>query len=306
MSAPSLLRAETEIALPPGEAAGVPIPWWAKLGIKIGLGTLRVPPALLRRFGLQRHTFLEGDAGKLVELAAAHIAAFEAATGRRPRSLLEIGPARMVARAPVFAALGIERILYLDVEDDAPNDLARYVEAADLARAAGLVPPRLEDAGSRAEVLARCNATLLIGGPEALAGTAAGSVDLVLSESVLEHVRRDAVTPLLAALRRVTAADGLQIHNIDLKDHMGGGRRHLGFASGFWEGAAIARSGIYTNRLGASAWMAAFRAAGLAPRLVEATVWPGAPPAPEPHPDTGHGPQDARFASALIHAAAAP
>jgi SAM-dependent methyltransferase len=50
-----------------------------------------------------------------------------------------------------------------------------------------------------------------------LQGVAAGSVDLVLSHSVLEHVRDPAST--LAELDRVMAPSGLMVHAVDYRDH---------------------------------------------------------------------------------------
>jgi SAM-dependent methyltransferase len=206
----------------------------------------------------------------------------------------------MVARAPIAAALGLGPIFYLDVEDDSPQEIGPYVRAAELARAEGLLPPDLTGAATVREALRRCGARLLIGGPEQLAGVADGSLDLISSTAVLEHVRRDAVAPLLAALRRVMAPDGLQLHAIDLHDHLGGGRVHLRFSARFWEGRAIARSGIYTNRIGATAWLDAFRAAGLAPDIALALVWTEA--RGKAHPDTGQRAQDARFAAIHVEA----
>lgn len=296
------LRADHEAPVHATRHAGLPVPWWAKLGAKLALGALRVPPALQRRAGLNRHSFAEASRGKLLDGPRAAAALFARANGRAPGSWLEIGPGRMVARAPLLAALGFTRITYLDVEDDSPRDLAPYLHAAAVARAEGLAPPDLAGAKTPAEVLARCGARLLLGGPGRL--DEAAPAEVVFSEAVLEHVRRDAVPALLEALARATAPAGVQWHAIDLRDHLGGGRRHLGFPSRFWEGALMARSGVYTNRLGASAWLAAFRAAGLAPHLAWAECWPGDGPelGGAAHPDTGHGPQDLRFASLGVEA----
>ncbi len=52
---------------------------------------------------------------------------------------------------------------------------------------------------------------------EAYAARHPASVDVVVSSSVLEHV--DDVPSLIAATRRLTAADGLGVHVIDLRDH---------------------------------------------------------------------------------------
>jgi hypothetical protein len=299
---PATLRADHEAPVHATRHGGLPVPWWAKLGAKIALGALRVPPALQRRVGLNRHSFAAQSTGKLLNGPRAACALFERANGHPPRTWIEIGPGRMVARAPLLAALGFTSITYLDVEDDSPRDVAPFHHAAEVARAEGLCPPDLSGAATPAEALARCGARLLLGGPERLAEVA--PADIVFSEAVLEHVRRDAVPALLAALARATAPEGVQWHAIDLRDHLGGGRRHLCFPARFWEGPLVARSGVYTNRLGATAWLAAFRDAGLAPHLAWAEFWPE--PEGEAHPDTGHGPEDRRLASLGVEARLAP
>jgi SAM-dependent methyltransferase len=46
------------------------------------------------------------------------------------------------------------------------------------------------------------------------------SVGLIVSRSVLEHVHRDDVEPLVREMLRVSTSDGLMLHIIDLRDHM--------------------------------------------------------------------------------------
>ncbi|WP_304814405.1 methyltransferase domain-containing protein [Falsiroseomonas sp.] len=287
--------------VPAGYAAGARAPWWVKLTVKLALGALPVPAGAWRAIGLRRHSFGALDPDRLVEPLASRARRFEEVAGRAPRAVLEVGPGAMVLRAPVAAALGLGPVWYLDVEDSAPRDLAPYRIAAEAARKAGLVPPDLSGCASRADVLAACNARLLVGGPEALAAVPAGSVDLVFSEVALEHVRRDALAPLLAALRRVTAPGGLGLHAVDFHDHLGGGLRHLRFGPAFWDGRAVARAGLYCNQLGLSQILAAFAAAGFSARASQRLVWPlpQLPPGGA-HPDIGRAPEDDRICHAAL------
>lgn len=289
--------------VPPGYAAGAPVPWWVKLGVKLVLGSLPVPARAWRAIGVRRHSFGAGDAARMVDPLRWRAERYAAHAGRPARSVLEVGPGAMVLRAPVAAALGLGPIWYLDVEDDAPRDLAPYRAAAEAARAAGLVPPDLAGCATHADVLRACDARLLVGGAAALDAIPAGSVDLTFSEVALEHVRRDAFAPLLQALRRVTAPGGLHQHGIDFHDHLGGALRHLHFAPGFWEGAAVGRAGLYCNRLGLSEMLEAFAAAGLAARATRRDLWPLAPlPRLGPHPALGRRPEDERVCHAAIEA----
>jgi len=290
-----------EAPTPPGYARGLPMPWRAKLWLKLALGATRVPPALLRRVGVRRHSFDAKSRGVLVDAVAGTIGLAVQESGRRPARMLEIGPGRLVVRAPMWAAFGVEETWFADIEDDAPADPAAYRRVAALATAPGLVPPALDGAATRAEVLARCRARLLIGGADALRAIPDGSIDLTLSSAVLEHVRREDLAPLLAELHRVSAPDAVALHGIDFHDHLGGGLNHLAFPSRFWEGRAIAAAGLYTNRLGLSEMLARFAAAGFAPRVLHSLVWEAPPwPARGVHPDVARSVADGRVAAATI------
>lgn len=290
-----------DVSVPPGYAAGAHVPWWVKFAVKLALGTLPVPAGAWRAIGLRRHSFDALDPARMVEPLAWRVRRFQAVTGAAPRSVLEVGPGAMVLRAPIAAALGLGPICYLDVEDAAPRDLAPYRAAAKAARQAGLLPPDLSGCASRADVLAACNARLLVGGAAALAVLPAGSVDLVFSEVALEHVRRDALAPLLAALRRVQAPGGLGIHAVDFHDHLGGRLRHLAFDPAFWDGRAVAQAGLYCNQLGLSQFLAAFAAAGFSAHASHRLVWrlPVLPPGGA-HPAIGRAPEDDRICHAAL------
>ncbi|WP_376098419.1 methyltransferase domain-containing protein [Roseomonas sp. CCTCC AB2023176] len=217
--------------------------------------------------------------------------------------MLELGPGRLVTRAPAYAALGCGPVWFADVEDDAPGDPAAYARVADLARAAGLPAPSIAAARTREEALAACGARLLLGGTEVLAAIPDGSVDLVISDVVLEHVRRDALAGLLSELRRISSPEALGTHAVDFHDHVGGALNTLRFPPWFWDGGLGARSGLYVNRLGLSAIEAAFSAAGFATRPVEVRRWPAPPPgAAAAHPAIRRRAEDDLVAFARLEA----
>ena len=248
--------------VPPGYAAGAPLPWWGKLSIKIALGALPLSRALLRHVGINRHTFVHASPDRLVSEPRSYAKRFQALAGRRPRALLELGPGRLVTRAPVYAALVDGPVWFYDIEDDAPHSTSPYAEAAALARAAGLASPSIPSGGGKAAGLRACRAVHLVGRTEALAAIPSGSVDLVISDVALEHVRRNTIPTLLRELRRISAPGALHLHSIDFHDHIGGGLNHLRFPAWFWEGRLVASSGIYVNRLGLTALLQAFAEVG--------------------------------------------
>ncbi|PZW37875.1 hypothetical protein C8P66_13927 [Humitalea rosea] len=287
--------------LPPGYAAGAPLPWWGKVGVKLALAALRLPRDGLRRIGIGRHSFIADDPSRLLDEPAGHVARYRALTGRVPVSVLELGPGRMVARAPAYAALGCREVWFADVEDDAPQDVAAYARVAALAAGRGWAAPDLSAAKDRAAALAACGARLLIG-PEALAAIPAGSVDLIISDVALEHVRRAALPGLLAELRRISAPGALGRHAVDFHDHVGAGLNTLRFSPQFWEGEWVGRSGLYVNRLGLGALLGAFARAGFpVTSVTEALAWPAPPPgAAHIHPELRDTPAGDLIAFARI------
>ena len=296
-----MARPQHVVPAPAGLARGAPVPWWLKLGLKLGLAAVGVHGGRARRIGLARPSFEAGDPAKLLSAPAAWLAEATRLMGRRPRTLLEVGPGRMVLRAPVLAGLGLEHVWFVDPSDAAPAEAAPYLAVAALARSHGVPVPDLSGCADRLSILRRCQASLLIGGPDALAAIPDGAVDLVVSEAVLEHVRRSDLAPLLAQLRRVTAKDGIGLHRIDFQDHLGGGLQHLRFSDSFWASPLVGKAGIYVNRLGLSAMVGRFRHAGFQVDVPEAVVWARRPKGPaRPHPDAMRPGADDLVARAVL------
>jgi hypothetical protein len=79
---------------------------------------------------------------------------------------------------------------------------------------------------------------------------------------VLEHIRHSEFTPGVRELRRLLVTDGCVSHQVDLKDHLGGGLNNLRFPSQWWEADWLARSGFYTNRIRFSEMMRVFAVEG--------------------------------------------
>ncbi|MFC0384778.1 hypothetical protein [Muricoccus vinaceus] len=289
--------------VPADYAAGAALPWWSKMAAKLAIAALRVPPGLLRRMGVNRHSFVAEAESRVLGEPCTRAQEFAGRHGRPPRGVLELGPGRLVVRAPAYAGLGCAPIWFADVEDDAPTDPAAYRRVAALARGIGLPAPALEDAATKEAALAACDARQLIGGTEVLAAIPDGSIELIVSDVVLEHVRRDALPGLLAELRRVAAPECLGVHAVDFHDHIGGALNTLRFPPALWESPLVARSGLYVNRLGLSEILAAFEAAGFTTGLTDIRRWPAAPAgAAAAHPALRRGEDDNLVAFARIRA----
>ncbi len=171
---------------------------------------------------------LDAVGSVLDRLAPSLVAAEVGFAGAR---VLELGVGRTgeVCAAAVLA--GAAHATGIDVQLQLPDGAEqgeRYTELADrlatgrtagaLLAAAGADPASVS---ARAQVLGPGAWPLSF---SAFDGTALpvadGSIDVILSKSVLEHVRREDVRPLLRDMRRALRPGGVMAHIIDLRDHM--------------------------------------------------------------------------------------
>ncbi len=252
---------------------GTRLPWWFKMGCRLVLPYL----GGLGRIG---HLFASGshddtDIDRLIDLFDTKFSQFRSARNRRPGSYLELGPGDTIARALVAAANGVERIWLVDSGNFARRDMRHYhAVAADLT-ARGFSVPDLSHCRRLDDILRTCRATYLTGGLASLREIADQSVDLIVSEAVLEHLPRGDLGAFFGEFSRLLTPGGLALHGIDLDDHLDGGLNHLRFSVETWEKPHIRNSGFYTNRFSYSQICAMARTAGLEVGEFYRLCWPG-------------------------------
>jgi SAM-dependent methyltransferase len=142
-------------------------------------------------------------------------------------------------------------------------------KGAELRAAIGL----LKAAGNFEELLQLSRTAYFAEGLQSLRGIPSASIDFTFSNAVLEHIPRAGFAETLRELRRVMSPGGLASHEVDLRDHLGGGLNHLRFGRGFWESRLVAGSGFYTNRIGFGRMLEMFREAGFAVQVPEVWRW---------------------------------
>ena len=76
-----------------------------------------------------------------------------------------------------------------------------------------------------------------------------GSVEVLFSHSVLEHIKLAELGEFLVQLFRISKVGSIASHNINYMDHLGGGQNHLRFSKDLWESEFLSTSGFYTNRI---------------------------------------------------------
>lgn len=226
--------------------------WRLKLVIKIMAARLPLPYSFWQGLGLFRHGKMDTTeyALKIFEIHARR--AYET-IDLSGRTILEIGPGDSLASAIIGRTYGAEGVILVDAGSFARLDMAFYRHLAQTLKDSGLPSPDLVGVRSIEEMLQACGATYLTSGVDSLASVPDDSVDLIWSHSVLEHVYLEDVPRLFRETRRILRPGGLMSHNVDYQDHLAHSVNSLRFSQRFWESDLIRKSGVYTNRLRASA-----------------------------------------------------
>ena len=254
---------------------GLPIPWWAKIGAKIVLSRAMPSYRVRKALGLFLHGNLDHNVAQHHAFVQNVLEQHARVTGGKAKLLLELGPGNSLGTALFAAADGVERIWLADVGDFASDDMAFY------RRLAAMVPAypghQRIDFTDRAAMLRSLNATYLTDGTASLRDIPDGSLDLILSTAVLEHVGR-ADFPLLAReTMRLLRSGGTAYHEVDLMDHLGGAQNNLRFSQATWESPLMAKSGFYTNRLRCREILQIMRDAGFEAALTRVARWGSLP-----------------------------
>ena len=236
-------------------------PWYVRMATKVVLSRVPVPYQAWRALRLFAH-------GEMAQSAYAYRVFrqhFDASNFPRKAGgfvALEIGPGDGLLSAVIAAACGAAKSYLVDMGAYATRDIRPYQEIAQLLSSEGLAAPDLGGAQDLAEILRRCNAAYLTHGLASLRELPSHSVDFAWSHAVLEHIRAREFAAGVNELRRILATDGCVSHQIDLRDHLGGGLNNLRFPGHWWEAEWLARSGFYTNRIRFGEMMRVFAAAG--------------------------------------------
>jgi SAM-dependent methyltransferase len=186
---------------------------------------------------------------------------------------LELGPGDSLLFAMLACAFGASTSYLIDVGHFAQDDLKPYRSMAELLSEKSLTIPEMQSTHSLGELLLSCGAQYLTQGLASLRKVPDETVDFIVSQAVLEHIRRDDFTNMMHELRRVLRPDGVCSHRVDLKDHLAGALNNLRFPEHIWETDLIANSGFYTNRIRFGEMLDLFKKARFNVQVIDVERW---------------------------------
>ena len=248
------------------------IPWQVKLVVKLVLSRIPVGYNFWRYLGLFKHGLMHQPA-YAYKVFKTH---FDRVVFRKRNGdfvALELGPGDSLLFAMLAYAFGASTSYLIDVGHFARDDLKPYRLMANLLTEKGLAIPKMGGMHSLGELLVSCGAQYLTQGLASLRNIPDESVDFIVSQAVLEHVRRDDFLNMMHELRRVIRSDGVCSHRVDLKDHLGEALNNLRFPEHIWESDLIANSGFYTNRIRFGEMLALFREARFDVKVIDVERW---------------------------------
>ena len=262
------------------------VPWWARIAAKIVLARLPIPYSAWKRLRLFEHGDMnlpERAWNGFLELAlTAGIVEMQAGLPRLKSSepgysVVEIGPGDALFSAVIARSLGISRSWMVDAGAFATTDVREYTALLQHLRNRGVEPPFSSEPTNFSDLLDACKCEYLVEGVKSLAELPPGSVDYCFSNAVLEHIPKDDFPLLASEIFRVLKSDGVSLHRVDLKDHLGGKLENLRFPDSTWEGPLFRNSGFYTNRIRLSDMVAMFEHAGLDCQVCRIARWSALP-----------------------------
>ena len=249
--------------------------WRFKLLLKILLSQFNIPYSFFKNFPIFKHGKMNSvDYAINVFISRIEIICpLQNLTGKK---LLELGPGDSLASAVLGSTFGSEVVL-VDVSSYASCDTNFYIDLTSRLRSMGLSPPQITANSTVEDTLQICNANYMTSGLVSLKAIPDNSIDIIFSQAVLEHVRKQDFFQLLLECRRILKPGGICSHQVDLKDHLGGSLNHLRFHESIWESPLFAKSGFYTNRIRYDQMVELFKKAGFNVDVSRVLRWASIP-----------------------------
>ena len=247
-------------------------PWWLKIFIKIIISRLPISYRLWKRMGLFEHGKMNSHVYS-VDTFFSHLNRLSLSPENlKGLVILELGPGDSISTSIIASCFGAKTIL-LDAGDFVQKDLLEYSELINYLKKQGYKTSHLEDCHDFDDLLKATRTTYLTKGLKSYDSIPSDSIDIIISQAVLEHIRQHELEQTLRENKRILEKNGSCSHQIDLKDHLSSGLNNLRFKSRIWESNIFSQSGFYTNRVRFSALIEILKQIGFKVKVDEVNVW---------------------------------
>ena len=250
------------------------IPWWARIIAKIILSRLPGSYKFWQKIGFFRHGSMD-DYKYAYRVFNEHIVKMDGypLTGK---VVLEIGPGDGISTAIIAASHNASSFL-VDAGDFVSDDVTKYLKLCQFLYSQGLTPPTITKDDTVSSILRKCDSSYHTKGVDSFSDIDSCSVDYIFSQAVLEHVHLSDFTKTVNESYRVLKNHGKSSHQVDLRDHLGGGLNNLRFRSEVWESNFFMSSGFYTNRIQFKEMESIFVTTGFLCKVPAIDMWAALP-----------------------------
>jgi SAM-dependent methyltransferase len=246
--------------------------WRFKMLAKIVLSRVPLAYEFWRKLGIFQHGHMH-VAEYSLGVVTSHIDRLGGRIRVNSATCLEFGPGDSLASALIAHTLGAARVILVDAGNFANRDIRIYRQLTAELAARGFPVADFANIETVDDMLRLTNAEYLTSGLSSLQKIKSGSVDLIWSQAVLEHVRYHEMDAVFSEFHRILKPNGAMSHRIDFRDHLGGSLNNLRFSRRLWESEFMVKSGFYTNRVRQPVMLRALQNAGFDVNILETIKW---------------------------------
>ena len=236
-------------------------PWWFKIVVKIIFSRLPIRYDFWKKFGIFKHGAMDNYEYS-IKTFNDHINYSELNENLSKKVILEIGPGDSIATSFLAHSYGAKSIL-VDSGKFVEKDLSSYHSLLDKINSQNDSLSDISLESGFEELLTALHSQYLVDGLDSLKLIDSSSVDLIFSQAVMEHIRKDEINDTINEFYRILKPGGVTSHRIDYKDHLNSSINNLRFSGKIWESNLFANSGFYTNRIRHSEMIKLFSSSNL-------------------------------------------
>jgi len=183
-------------------------------------------------------------------------------------TLLELGPGDSVANGILAFNRGAKCSILVDVGDFATRDVTFYSELVTGKQRA------YESITNFPEILTSNNIEYFTDGLESINHIPQNSIDLVISNAVLEHIDPESLSAFLAKVTQLLTPGGIMIHRIDYRDHLVGSNFHKLLPSWIIKSYFYKKSILYLNGFTEQQYSQLFVNSGFSISIIDSKKFP--------------------------------